>query len=812
MSTAESQAWINKAQSLCDSEKFLEAIDCYKNALGTGSYTNDILNNLGETYAKISKYQEALDSFQKCTDISSEYSIGWYNKGKILLQLQRYDESIKSFNNAIQYGSEDIRNKAKLCLDLIPPSVERVKETTLPANSTDLLSSSILTQPENPQSQNDPEKDHDPASLIKKARGFRSQEKFSEAIDCFEKAIALNTRYPYVWNDLGKTFVKMNRFQEALVAFENCVKYHPTFQYGHYNKGKVYLRLRQFEDAILCFDRATTKKRSSIKDKVQIYRDDAQFQIKLQQKTKNQERLSYHEALSLLNDFISQTNASYDELPQYKTIINGPQMIRGIAGSGKTLILCQKAAYIHSQHPEWNIVLIFFNRPLYGYIRSLVKHYTKLNNVEWDPDDTNSTLKIMHAWGSEERPGFYKTMFEKCTGNRRGSLNVNTTPQNYNRYEKLVYSCKDLLERFAITPLFDAILIDEGQDLIVDLPELLFDGKQPFYWLAYEALKFCNPEKKELKRLIWAFDEYQSLNSLKVPTAAEIFGNTELTRHLLTGGGRSIVMSRCYRTPGPILMAAHAIGMGLYSHDGMIAGPTTQKAWTDLGYDVEGTFFPKNFISLKRNPYTSPNPLSEIWKDGLISFNYYESREDEIRNCAISVQKDLIENGLIPRDILVICLNKTNEALTRISSVFESLNIPTFISTTSGPGQEDIGVCQDVFSDPNSVTVSRVYGAKGNEAIVVYIIGVDCLIENIHSFNQIISARNELFIAMTRTRAIVHLSGINFYPIYLELQKIIFDVTTTHELKFQFKKVPKRVLNTIFDNEDNSTIQKRLGE
>lgn len=418
----------------------------------------------------------------------------------------------------------------------------------------------------------------------------------------------------------------------------------------------------------------------------------------------------------------------------------------------------------------------------------------------------------MHAWGSEERPGFYKTMYEKCTGNRKGSLNVKTTPQNYNRYQKLVYSCKDLLERYAITPLFDAILIDEGQDLIVDNPELLYDGKQPFYWLAYEALKSCDPEKKELKRLIWAFDEYQSLNSLKVPTAAEIFGDTEETRHLLSGGGRSIVMNRCYRTPGPILMAAHAIGMGLYSHDGMISGPTTKKAWTDLGYDVEGTFFPQNFINLKRNPYTSPNPLSEIWKDGLISFNYYENREEEIRNCAISVQKDLIENGLSPRDILVICLNKTDEALTRIASVFDSLNIPAYISTTSGPGRKDIGARRDVFSDPNSVTVSRVYSAKGNEAIVVYIIGLDSLIENIHSFYQIISARNELFIAMTRTRAVVHLSGINFYPLYLELQKIIFDVTTTNELKFQFKKVPKRVLNTIFENDENSTLQMQLGE
>ena len=38
----------------------------------------------------------------------------------------------------------------------------------------------------------------------------------------------------------------------------------------------------------------------------------------------------------------------------------GPQRIRGIAGSGKTLLLCQKAAQMHLQHPEWKIALVFF--------------------------------------------------------------------------------------------------------------------------------------------------------------------------------------------------------------------------------------------------------------------------------------------------------------------------------------------------------------------------------------------------------------------------------------------------------------------
>ena len=38
---------------------------------------------------------------------------------------------------------------------------------------------------------------------------------------------------------------------------------------------------------------------------------------------------------------------------------DGPQRIRGLAGTGKTIVLALKAAYLHTQHPEWNILVTF---------------------------------------------------------------------------------------------------------------------------------------------------------------------------------------------------------------------------------------------------------------------------------------------------------------------------------------------------------------------------------------------------------------------------------------------------------------------
>lgn len=58
-----------------------------------------------------------------------------------------------------------------------------------------------------------------------------------------------------------------------------------------------------------------------------------------------------------------------------KQIPPGPQRIRGIAGSGKTVILAQRAAHLHLKHPEWDIAFIFFTRSLYEQIRREVDRW-----------------------------------------------------------------------------------------------------------------------------------------------------------------------------------------------------------------------------------------------------------------------------------------------------------------------------------------------------------------------------------------------------------------------------------------------------
>ena len=167
----------------------------------------------------------------------------------------------------------------------------------------------------------------------------------------------------------------------------------------------------------------------------------------------------------------------------------GPQRIRGLAGSGKTVVLALKAAYWHSQHPDWKIAVTFHSRALYQQIDDLVTRFTFEHTNE--PPDTEH-LQITHSWGSRDRSGVYSII----------AVALGETPRDW-AYARGRYGMDDAFrgvcqELLAIArsrlsePIFDAVLVDEAQDLP---PE--------FFQLVYLFTK-------EPKRVVWAYDELHS--------------------------------------------------------------------------------------------------------------------------------------------------------------------------------------------------------------------------------------------------------------------------------------------------------------
>lgn len=418
----------------------------------------------------------------------------------------------------------------------------------------------------------------------------------------------------------------------------------------------------------------------------------------------------------------------------------GPQRLRGLAGTGKTVLFARRVAQMHASNPDWEIAFVFWSRSLYQQIRTLVaKHYQRLTAEEpnW------RKLHIWHAWGSKDITGFYREVSARWGRHAMGFSEA----ERVARPGETAYAsaCRILEEECpGQSPFLDAIVVDEGQDL-----------PACFYRLAYQTLR-------PPKRLYWAYDEAQGLDSLIVPNAAEIFGrdeqgqpNIDLSGSYPSGMQKAHNMSRCYRTPRRILTAAHAINMGLLRDGGPLQGVTSKEDWTALGYQVvEGDFSAASVkaqttILLRRPDSTSGHPIDspefEAPLDRESVLTLYESKSDEedIEFVTASIQRDL-ESGLKPEDIAIVSLEPYFHLLPKIEDRLRTVGIKVLALTDKN---------KDHFRQQLHVTIASIRRAKGNEAYKIYALNLHKAgAAEVDSVEKEMVGRNQVFVALTRAK------------------------------------------------------------
>lgn len=420
------------------------------------------------------------------------------------------------------------------------------------------------------------------------------------------------------------------------------------------------------------------------------------------------------------------------------------QRIRGLAGSGKTIILALKAAYLHSQNPEWNIAITFQTRSLKGQFRRLINTFT----IEQTGEEPNwEKLRIIHAWGAPgggEREGIY---YNFCKTNEVEYLDYGEAKNKFGRGNEFKGACQQAIDsiKHDIKPMYDAVLVDEAQDF------------------PSSFLRICYKILGDKKRLVYAYDELQNLSSESLPSPEEIFGKDKNGCPLvkLENESQDIILEKCYRNSRPLLTTAHALGFGIYrktdpkTGTGLIQMFEHSQLWIDVGYSVaNGSLRDGENVTLERTEESSPKFLEEHSDiNDLIQFHAFDSVEEQESWLVKEIQKNLSEDELRVDDIIVINPNplRTKNAVGSIRANLFKMEINSHLA--------GVDTTPDVFFLPedNSVAFTGIYRAKGNEAGMVYIInGQDCY----DSFGRLAAVRNQLFTAITRSKAWVRVLGV----------------------------------------------------
>lgn len=428
--------------------------------------------------------------------------------------------------------------------------------------------------------------------------------------------------------------------------------------------------------------------------------------------------------------------------------VDGVQRIRGLAGSGKTIVLALKAAYLHTQHPDWRIAVTFNTRSLKGQFHRLINNFCVEQTGE-EPDW--NMLKIVHAWGAPgggEKDGIYHQF---CRAQGVDYFDFGTAKIRFGPGHEFANVCKKALaDASDPKPLYDAILVDEAQDFPVD-----------FLRLCYEILP-------EPKRLVYAYDELQSLSGSSLPSPEDIFGTLPNGRPRVQFDGESelgqrqdIILNKCYRNSRPVLVTAHALGFGIYrkptknSGTGLVQMFDHPQLWKEVGYRVaDGELAEGRKVRLRRTEETSPKFLEDHSPiDDLVQFVTFETRAEQAEWVAQAIKRNLELDELRHDDIVVINPDPltTREQVGPIRRRLLEMGIA---SHTAG-----IDTTPDVFfqTDTQSVTFTGIYRAKGNEAGMVYIVNAQDCHSSAHNLATI---RNRLFTAITRSKGWVRVVGV----------------------------------------------------
>ncbi|QLY30418.1 ATP-binding domain-containing protein [Nocardia huaxiensis] len=429
--------------------------------------------------------------------------------------------------------------------------------------------------------------------------------------------------------------------------------------------------------------------------------------------------------------------------------VDGVQRIRGLAGSGKTIVLALKAAYLHAQHPEWRIAVTFNTRSLKEQYKRLITSFS-IETLGEEPDWDN--VRIVNSWGAPggaDRDGLY---FEYCMKNQVEYYDFRNAQSKFGRESAFNGACASALAEVKSPEIiYDAILIDEAQDL------------------PPEFLRLCYSMLDDRHRLVYAYDELQTLNGDGLPPAESIFGSDNQGRPNVSfestprenGARRDIVLEKCYRNSRPVLVSAHGLGFGIYrkpanqARTGLVQMFDQPSLWTEIGYSVKrGALEPGREVSLVRTEESSPRFLEEhSTLEDLVEFKRFASKNEQDEWVADEIERNIQEEELRHSDIIVI---NTNPLTTRgnLGPIRTSLLDRKIMSHLAG-----VDVSADVFFNPGSesVTFTGIYRAKGNEAGMVYIVNAE---ECQASHYNLARVRNRLFTAMTRSKAWVRVLGV----------------------------------------------------
>ncbi len=203
------------------------------------------------------KNEEALKVCEQALILYPNNSDVWGRKGWALHNLSRYEEALFAFKKAHELNP--IENLDRGIIPLVEGKIQvvnRMESENLARSADELFKNrqfeEALEAYERALALNPEFK----AAWNNKGNTLEELKRHDEALKAYEEALRLDPKYSLAWNNKGSTLNELKRFDEALEAFNKALELNPNYKDVHFNKGIVLTNLKRYEEALTAFKKA----------------------------------------------------------------------------------------------------------------------------------------------------------------------------------------------------------------------------------------------------------------------------------------------------------------------------------------------------------------------------------------------------------------------------------------------------------------------------------------------------------------------------------------------------------------------------
>lgn len=245
--------------------------------------------NRGNALRAKKQYDQAVADFTRALRVEPRNSMAYYNRGLALLAKHAYAQAAKDFSRVLQLEprhadaaarrEEALRGQATAGPAPVRPAAKAgerpatqpasantgaaraAKERSAPAVGKRRSGEAPTPAPQRPSRAPADQAEEErrqmrAAAYFASGRTAYDQEKYTQAIEQFSKALQVDPQDPLIFYHRGLAYVAQDDFAEALADFTETLKLNPKNPMAHYHRGIAHRLLGQHDQAIEDYTRA----------------------------------------------------------------------------------------------------------------------------------------------------------------------------------------------------------------------------------------------------------------------------------------------------------------------------------------------------------------------------------------------------------------------------------------------------------------------------------------------------------------------------------------------------------------------------